>query len=309
VTSRHNTVASTHRSRLNWLDFVVFEVAVLPDEPSNPDPRPLILIANDQEWTGRAVETILAANGYRVVYAYTAREALEVAAREDPDLVLLDQQLPDFTGAEVCRQLRANPRFGPSLPVIITTAGPSGRPQRMNAYAAGAWEFYGQPLDSEALLHKMSVYLAAYAETRELRRGAFLDGATGLYNQSGLMRRATEVIADARRLGRAVACVGWSLNGGADGAQMAHAAAAFRASGRAADALGRLDSGEFAVVTAGITPSGAGRLAARFQGILASAIGGATDQVRTTVVAEEDATRLPSDGEALVRRLSLAFAV
>src|ERR1019366_9632360 len=94
---------------------------------------PLVLIANDQEWTGRAVESILVATGYRVVHALTATQALEVARRVSPDLAILDLQLPDFSGVEVCRQLRSDPQFGPSLPIIITTAGPSGRPQRATA--------------------------------------------------------------------------------------------------------------------------------------------------------------------------------
>jgi CheY-like chemotaxis protein/GGDEF domain-containing protein len=281
---------------------------VLPDESTAPDARPLILIANDQEWTGRAVESILGAHGYRVVHAYTGHDALALADRTDPDLVLLDQQLPDLPGTDVCRQLRADPRFGPSLPIIITTAGPSGRPQRMNAYAAGAWEFYGQPLDSEALLHKLSVYLAAHDEARRLRHGALIDDTTGLYNQSGLTRRATELIAEARRIHRAIACVGWSLTDDADLTKTTHAVAAFRACGRAADVLGRLDSGAFAVVAAGIGSAGAGSLASRFQEVLARAIGAGVEQVRTTIVVGDDSGALPSDGEQLLKQLGVAFA-
>ena len=278
------------------------------DETTTATARPLILIANDQEWTSRAVESILGANGYRVVHAFTAAEALAVAARVSPDLVLLDQQLPDVPGTEVCRQLRADPQFGPSLPIIITTAGPSGRPQRMNAYDAGAWEFYGQPLDSEALLHKMSVYISAYGEARRLRRRALIDDATGLYTECGLRHRATEAIAEARRMGRPVACVGWSLRGDTDGARTRDAAAVFRSSGRAADVLGRLDSGAFAVVAAGTGSAGAERLASRFQQLLAAATGAAVDEVRTNIVAGDDPTALPSDGEQLFNQLGMAFA-
>ena len=281
---------------------------MLPDESTSAEARPLVLIANDQEWTGRAIESILGANGYRVVHAYTAHDALALAERTDPDLVMLDQQLPDLPGTDVCRQLRANPRFGPGLPIIITTAGPSGRPQRMNAYAAGAWEFYGQPLDSDALLHKLGVYLAAHDETRKLRLGALIDERTGLYNQSGLSRRATEIISEARRIGRAIACVGWTLADDTDAAKAPAAATAFRSCGRAADALGRLDSGTFAAVAAGIGAGGAQRMASRFQAVLAEAIGSAVDQIRTTIVAGDDPAELPLDGDHLLRQLTVAFA-
>jgi len=281
---------------------------VLTDESTAVDTRPLVLIANDQEWTGRAVESILGAHGYRVVHAYTGQDALALAYRTDPDLVLLDQQLPDLPGTDVCRELRANPRFGPSLPVIITTAGPSGRPQRMTAYDAGAWEFYGQPLDSDALLHKMSVYIAAYTESRRLRRNGLIDDTTGLYNQWGMMRRATELIADARRIGRAVACVGWSLTAERAGSRSDDAATAFRLSGRASDILGRLDSGVFAVVAAGIGTVGAGRLATRFRELFAHAMDVDIDEIRTTIVAGDDPSELPPDGEQLLKQLEVAFA-
>lgn len=269
---------------------------------------PLVLIANDQEWTARAVESILAASGYRVTHAHTATDAIRVAGDTDPDLVILDQQLPDFSGIEVCRQLRADPRFGPSLPIIITTAGPSGRPQRLNAYAAGAWEFYGQPLDAEALLQKLSVYVAAYQDTRRLRGQAMIDARSGLYSRAGLARRATELIGEARRVGRAVACVAWCLEGDDVGERLTDTISAFRINGRAADALGRLSDGEFAVVAPGTTADGADRMAERFRGVLARAAGITIDRVRSTIVAVEDPTMLPSDGDLLVDQLAHALA-
>ena len=269
---------------------------------------PLIIIANDQEWTARAVESILAAAGYQVMHAYTARDVLRVAAETDPDLVILDQQLPDFPGTDVCRELRANPRFGPSLPVIITTAGPSGRPQRLNAYAAGAWEFYGQPLDAEALLHKIKVYLAAYGETRRLRRSVMLDEATGLYSRVGLARRATELIAEARRLGRAFACVAWSIRDPDSADRLHDAVPAFKSSGRASDALGHLGDNTLAVIAPGTNAEDAFRLAERLGKVISGAAGLAPDRLRATVVASEHPEALPSDGEQLVDQVTLALA-
>ena len=271
---------------------------------------PLVLIANDQEWTARAVESILMANGFRVSRAFTAKDTLALASASDPDVVILDQQLPDFSGVEVCRQLRADPRFGTSLPVMITTAGPSGRQQRLSAYEAGAWEFYGQPLDAEALLHKLRVYSAAYREVRRLRQATMLDPATGLYSRSGLARRASELLGEARRSGRAVACVAWSLAGAADTDGSRQAGALLRLQGRTADAFGRLENGEFAVVAPGTDARGAEQLAERFRGVIASAYTAQRDAVRTTILSDDaSATTLPTgDGEQLLDRLRLALA-
>jgi len=283
------------------------EVDVSHDSAVTGEEQPLVLIANDQEWTGRAVESILGANGYRVVQAYTAREAITVANAVSPDLVILDQQLPDFSGVEVCRQLRSDPKFGPSLPIIITTAGPSGRPQRLTAYAAGAWEFYGQPLDSEALLHKLRVYLASYQEVRRLRRLCLVE-SHGLYTQVGLTQRATEMAAEMRRAGRPIACVALSVGEVADNGVMDRIMSLFRQNGRASDILGLLDSGEFAVVAGGASVADAGHMAERFRGVFATALGAGAAPVRAAVVGIDDPVEIPSSGGELLERLTLALA-
>ncbi len=276
--------------------------------PESPNESPLVLIANDQEWTARAIESILAAKGYRVLRTFTAGETLKLARVVDPDLVILDQQLPDFSGVEVCRQLRADERFGAALPIIVTTAGPSGRQQRLAANEAGAWEFFGQPLDAEALLHKISVYLASYLEVQRLRRGALIDDVTGLYSRAGLSRRATEIISEARRAGTPVTCVGWSLSQALEDSSLGRTASALRVHGRAADAYGRLSAGDFAVVAPNTAASGAERLAERFQEIFLrqSATGAGT--VRSTIVTLDDPAELLADGDQLLDRLAHALA-
>lgn len=270
---------------------------------------PLILIANDQEWTARAIESILTANGFRVSRAFTAQETLALANAADPDVVILDQQLPDFSGVEVCRRLRADARFGTALPILITTAGPSGRQQRLSAYEAGAWEFYGQPLDAEALLHKLRVYSASYREVRRLRHETMIDQPSGLYSRAGLARRATELLGEARRNGRAVACVAWSFEGSAVADRSDQAGAMLRVQGRVADAFGRLGSREFAVVAPGTDAQGAEHLAERFRDVIARAYEAERDAVRTTILTDDLAGATPSaDGEQLVDRLVHALA-
>ena len=266
------------------------------------------MIANDHEWTAKAIESILASAGYDVAHAYTARDVLTMVASSDPDLLILDQQLPDFSGADVCRELRADPRFGALLPIIITTAGPSGRPQRLAAYAAGAWEFYGQPLDAEALLQKIKVYLAAYQETRRLRRAAMIDDSTGLYTRQGLARRATELIAEARRAGRSFACIAWSIPDLASAEAMAAVAAAFRASGRAADALAHMGDSTLAVIAPGAKSVDAHNLADRMGRVIAGAAGITSDRVRAMVIAPDLPESLPSDGDQLLDQVTLALA-
>lgn len=234
---------------------------------------PLVLIANDQEWSARSLESILGPNGFSVVRAYTGQQALERARTAQPDLIILDAQMPDMHGFEVCRSLRNDPRFGATTPIIITTSGPSGRTQRLEAYRAGAWEFLGQPLDGEALLLKLGTFLLCKQEVDGLREESLLDPGTGLYNMRGLARRAREIGSDALRRRDPLACVVFSPESDEAGAEEQpddefirmsdQIGQLFRRSGRVSDAIGRLGQAEFAVIAPATGSEGALRLIRR----------------------------------------------
>src|SRR5687768_8279834 len=225
---------------------------------------PLVLIANDQEWSARSLESILGPNGYSVVRAYTGQQALERARTSQPDLIILDAQMPDMHGFEVCRSLRGDPRFSATTPIVITTSGPSGRTQRLEAYQAGAWAFLGQPLDGESLLLKLGTFLKSKREVDTMRDASLLDRGTGLYNMRGLARRAKEIGSEAFRRRDPLACVVFSPEPEpADPAapedeeeqrMTDQIALLFRQAGRASDAIGRLGQSEFAVIAPATGP-------------------------------------------------------
>lgn len=242
-------------------------------------PAPLVLIANDQEWSARSLESILGPAGYSVVRAYTGQQALERARTAQPDLVILDAQMPDMHGFDVCRALRSDPRIGVTTPIIITTSGPSGRTQRLEAYRAGAWEFLGQPIDGEALLLRLGTFLQSKQEVEAYRNERLIDPRTGLYNMRGLARRAREIGAAAFRRRDALTCVVFAPDadtGPEDPAAaeeaLAHLAdqlgALFERTVRASDALGRLGAAEFAVIAPGTGPDGAVRMVQRLGGVV-----------------------------------------
>lgn len=240
------------------------------DSDAAREKPPLVLIANDQEWTARSLESILEAEGYVVLRAYTGRQALDRALAERPDLVILDRQLPDMDGPAVCRLLRDESALGPMLPVIITTAGPAGRTQRLEACEAGAWEFFGQPLDAEIVTFKLRTFLEAKRHADRVRRESLIDEVTGLYNARGLERRAREVSSDASRQRQPLACVvfGMQANGLADALDVAADLArqiggTFQRVGRTADVVGRLGPLDFGLVAPATTAEGARALVDR----------------------------------------------
>src|ERR1700677_1632141 len=70
-----------------------------------PVPPPLVLIATDQEWAARSLETLLGPNGYAVLRAYNGRQAVELARSAQPDVVIIDLRLGEGDGLDVCRAL------------------------------------------------------------------------------------------------------------------------------------------------------------------------------------------------------------
>lgn len=237
---------------------------------------PLVLIANEQEWSARSLESILAPNGYAVLRAYTGRQALELARGAQPDIIVLDVRMPDIEGLEVCQLLRDDPRFNVATPIVITAAGPTARAQRLAAYRAGAWEFFGQPLDGEVLLIKLATFMRAKRVTDRVQDDSLLDQTTGLYNLRGLARRAREIGAEASRRHDALSCVAFAPEsdpaaGGERSGEEAtarvveHIGDIFRRAGRASDAIGRLGQSDFAIIAPGTEAAGAIKLVERLR--------------------------------------------
>ena len=278
--------------------------------PGGGEARPRrILIANDQEWAARAVETILVAEGYEVHRVYTGRQALQRAFEILPDLIILDTQMPDINGPEVCRLLREDFRIGVATPIVLSTAGPAGRQQRIEAYQAGAWEFFGQPLDPEILLLKIRIYLDVRASTSRLTEETLLDETTGLYSAKGLVRRTDELLADARRSHRDVTVVTISLGDSTRAQQLEEASTLARKAGamvrdtvRAADVVGRVGPLRFAVVSSGNPREGAQKLADRLVAVLAGVSNGKGAIEVSTVIQELSSEEVSAaDARTLLR--------
>lgn len=244
----------------------------MPDRPPRNHP-PLVVIANSQEWHTRSLESILGPHGYAVLRAYTGKQALERCRSARPDVIIVDTDLPDLDGLEVCRTLREDPQISPSTPILVTSPGHPSRQKRLAALRAGAWDFLGSALDGEELPLRLDAYVNAKFDADRAREESLLDQLTGLYNVRGLARRARELGSQAFRHQEPFACVVFSpiVDGAEDdpstetaiNAAVERLAKALRESGRVSDAIGRLGPTEFAVIAQGTDASGAVRLAER----------------------------------------------
>jgi CheY-like chemotaxis protein len=122
-------------------------------EQPGPQPRK-ILLADDDLGLRRLVEATLAGDEYVILQAANGEEALTIAAREQPDAILLDIEMPGgMNGLEVCRRLKGDPAT--SRAVVIMLTGAHGEEQRQIALANGAADYITKPFSPLALLRRL----------------------------------------------------------------------------------------------------------------------------------------------------------
>jgi CheY-like chemotaxis protein len=112
-----------------------------------------ILLVEDDPLLRHAFRLLLEDAGYRVQEAGTAAQALEQAAAQKPQLVLLDLGLPDLSGLEVARQLTSSPATA-GIPIVALT-GRAGAGERDACLAAGCTHFFTKPIEPRELLRRL----------------------------------------------------------------------------------------------------------------------------------------------------------
>ncbi|HXR33191.1 MAG TPA: response regulator transcription factor [Verrucomicrobiae bacterium] len=109
-----------------------------------------ILVVDDQAQIRRVLRTTLVANGYEVDDARGGQEALEKLRDEKYDLILLDINMPDIKGTEVCRAIRASSSVG-----IIMLTVRSSEPDKVIALDAGADDYVTKPFSTSELFARI----------------------------------------------------------------------------------------------------------------------------------------------------------
>jgi len=123
--------------------------------------RARILVVDDTPRNVKLLADLLTVKGYDVVTAASGPEALAQVAAERPDLVLLDVVMPEMSGYEVCRQIRADPATA-ILPVVMVTALDPSQ-ERIKGLDAGADDFLTKPINQPELLARVRSLLRIQA--------------------------------------------------------------------------------------------------------------------------------------------------
>ena len=125
-----------------------------------------ILLVEDDDNVALTVERCLRRENYKVTLATSGVQALQVALRRKPDLILLDVTMPGMDGYSVCREIRADPTLT-SIPIIFLTAR-TREEDRIIGFQAGADDYINKPFNLEELLLRVRAVLRRTLESRKI---------------------------------------------------------------------------------------------------------------------------------------------
>ena len=122
-----------------------------------------ILVVDDDIHATTLFKTILTAKGYEAIIVNDSATAVQVANTTNPELIILDLMMPEPNGFDVCKMLRADPKFSRTPIVIFTAMGDNE--SKKTALEIGADEFLTKPFRVEELMHKIQTLIAQSKQT------------------------------------------------------------------------------------------------------------------------------------------------
>jgi two-component system, sensor histidine kinase and response regulator len=126
-----------------------------------------IMVVDDEPENLRLLETLLRGNGYQVRSFPRGRLALEAAALRPPDLILLDVNMPEMNGYEVCERLKADSRLA-KVPVLFLSALTDPE-DKVKAFRSGGVDFISKPFQIEEVYARVETQLKLHGLQRALK--------------------------------------------------------------------------------------------------------------------------------------------
>jgi diguanylate cyclase (GGDEF)-like protein len=186
-------------------------------ENASKNRAPLAIIADDEELGRLLLAESAAQVGLASLTYENGTDALAAALSSEPNIVLLDVDMPGIDGYGVCRRLRAEARFA-TTPIVMVT-GHEDAEAITRAFEAGATDFVSKPVNWALLPRRLEYILRNAAGARALvtasariERLAYFDPLTTLPNRQRCMETAEQMFETARQRGESVAAVYLDLN-------------------------------------------------------------------------------------------------
>ncbi|MBI3804926.1 MAG: diguanylate cyclase [Nitrospirae bacterium] len=180
---------------------------------------PRVLIADDSAFEVEQIKALLEKMGFEVSWAYTGAETIRQVRQNPPDLILLDLVLPDITGHDVFRLLRANPGTA-RIPVIVVTVRDK-TDDKVLSFEQGVSDYITKPFDARELkaridaclrmkqlqndlIQKNEEYKGLLKHVQEL---AITDPVTHLFNRRYFKEVLQQEFSRAQRYGTLFSCL------------------------------------------------------------------------------------------------------
>lgn len=144
------------------------------------DSEPTLLIIDDDPDTIQILSSILAEQG-RILFATSGEQGIRLAESHQPDVILLDQNMPGQDGYETCRQLKQGRATQDAAIVFVTAQSDVG--DELGAFEAGAQDFISKPFSPVVVNARIRNQLIMKRQSDTLKRQADLDGLTGVFNR------------------------------------------------------------------------------------------------------------------------------
>jgi len=239
-----------------------------------------VLVIDDDPATLRLLNQYLRSAGYKVLTAGSGEEALHIFNQECPKIVVTDLSMPNISGLDLCRLIRASESFG--FVYILALSSHSDKHSILEAFNAGVNDFLAKPFDEHELLARLHAgtrilnleeklaqdQLAIHKANAELivlndklNTMATTDELTGLSNRREAMKRLREFWNTAKRQNRTLTCLMLDIDNfkhyndtyghEAGDYVLRHVAGVFRKTVRAGESFFRMGGEEFLILCPG----------------------------------------------------------
>lgn len=239
----------------------------MPDvEMPSPASAVRVLLVSDQDWFASSLRAVLEPEGYVFVRVRTAKTALHEVAGVDPDIMIVDEGLPDIETTSLVTAIRDDV-LSPVVPILSYSAGSWEAGGRRSGVRAMAWDAMREPLRPHVIIAKLRRLIEIRRLIEATDAGAAGGTAGRLFNLAGMMRMLRVMVATARRQEADLSCVVLGPSEfpepGVDVEQRARLESLCTAAIRESDVCGWIRESDLGIVAFGADAAGATSLVRR----------------------------------------------
>jgi CheY-like chemotaxis protein len=127
---------------------------------------PVILLVDDNDINLKVLYQTLDGHGYKLLVARSGEDALRIARKANPDLILLDIMMPGIDGYETCAQLKMDETTRNAVVIFLTAL--QNTQEKVRGLSMGAMDFITKPFDPEEIVARVSLQLGVHRRQQEL---------------------------------------------------------------------------------------------------------------------------------------------